>query len=305
MELRQLKTFVTIAKQGSFVQTADALGYAQSTITNHIQNLENEMGVRLFERLGHRICLTAQGKALLSYAEQVIKLTSEAGKVIANPDVPQGVLTIGTNESLGTYRLPTLLQAYRKAYPKVEMVLKFVNCDAIYDDIRNNRIDVGVIINNKVWEYDLIAEDISREQMLFLAAPNHPLAQKEKVRPYDLAEICVILTEPGCSYRLTLEKFLKDFRTTPQSILEASSIETIKQLIMLGLGISMLPRFTVEKELAEGQIQPLRWDEPIPNYTVQLLYHKDKWISPTLQAFFQVVRTRQTDDGPATHQLYP
>lgn len=71
MELRQLKTFVTIAKQGSFVQAADALGYAQSTITNHIQNLENEMGVRLFERLGHRIYLTAQGKALLPYVEQV------------------------------------------------------------------------------------------------------------------------------------------------------------------------------------------------------------------------------------------
>lgn len=292
MEFRQLKTFATIAKLGSFVQAADALGYAQSTITNHIQTLENEIGVRLFERLGHRVILTAQGKSLLPYAEQVIKLTSEAAKVVANPDIPQGSLTIGTNESLGTYRLPALLQAYRKAYPKVEMILKFVNCDAICDDIRKNKMDVGVIINNKVWENDLIVEDISSEQMLFLADPHHPLAQKEKVRPYDLAETCVILTEPGCSYRLTMEKIFKDFRITPQSILEASSIETIKQLIMLGLGISILPRFTVEKELAEGRIHAVQWDEPIPDYAVQLLYHKDKWISPTLQAFFQVVSRR-------------
>jgi DNA-binding transcriptional LysR family regulator len=292
MEFRQLKTFTAIAKLGSFVQAADTLGYAQSTITNHIQTLENEMGVRLFERLGHRVVLTSQGKSLLPYAEQIMKLTSEAAKVVANPEIPQGTLSIGTNESLGTYRLPPLLQAYRKAYPKVELILKFVNCDAICDSIRKNEVDVGVIINNKIWENDLIAEVVSREQMLFLAEPNHPLASKEKVQPYDLAETCVILTEPGCSYRLTMEKIFRDFKAAPQSILETSSIETIKQLIMLGLGISMLPRFTVEKELAEGRIHAVQWDGQISDYTVQLLYHKDKWMSPALQAFFQVMRFR-------------
>jgi DNA-binding transcriptional LysR family regulator len=291
MEFRQLKTFATIARLGSFVQAADALGYAQSTITAHIQALENETKVRLFERLGHRVELTAQGKLLLPYAEQVIKLTSEAAKVLANPDIPQGPLTIGTAESFGTYRLPALLQVYRRINPKVELILKFVNCDAICDDIRKNKIDVGLIINNKVWEKDLVVEDISSEQMLIVAAPDHPLSQKGRVMPLDFAETCVVLTEPGCSYRLTLEQIFKEFRTTPQSILEASSIETIKQLIMLGLGASMLPRFTIEKELAEGRICAVQWGGPTFDYKVQLLYHKDKWISPVLQALFQVVHS--------------
>lgn len=294
LDFRLLKTFITITSLGSFVQAADALGYAQSTITNHIQSLENEMGVRLFERLGHRISLTAHGKALLPYAEQIVKLTNEAVKLAATHDIPQGGLTIGTNESLGAYRLPALLQTYRESYPKVELILKFANCDNICDDIRNNKIDVGVIINNKVLENDLIVEDISGEKMLFLAASSHPLAQKETVTPYDLAETCVILTEPGCSYRLTLEKILRDFRTTPQSSLEASSIETIKQLVMLGLGIAMLPRFTVEKELAESRICPISWDGPHPDYTMQLIYHKDKWQSPALKVFFQAVRCLST-----------
>ncbi|SMD15301.1 LysR family transcriptional regulator [Sporomusa malonica] len=295
MELRQLKTFATIAKLGSFVQAADKLGYAQSTITNHIRIFENEMGVRLFERLGHRVILTDQGKSLLPYAEQVIKLTSEMTKIVANPDIPQGTLTIGTNESLGTYRLPELLQEYRRVYMEVEIILKFVNCDAICDDIRQNKIDVGVIINNKVWEKDIIVEDISREQMLFLAASNHPLAKKKRVKTSDLVETCVILTEPGCSYRSTIQKIFEDLRIIPQSILEASSIETIKQLIMHGLGISMLPRFTVEKELNEGRIYTIGWDEPIPNYAVQVLYHKDKWISPTLNAFLNMMRNSYWD----------
>lgn len=290
MELRQLKTFAVIAKLGSFVQAADMLGYAQSTITNHIQILESEMGVRLFERLGHRIMLTNQGKSLLPYAEQVIKLTSEALEITANPDIPRGKLTIGTGESLGTYRLPGAFQTYRRAYPKVEMILKFANCTTIGDSIRTNEIDVGIIISDKIMGDDLIVEDISNEQMLFLAAADHPLAYKEMVTPHDLAETCIILTEPGCSYRLSVEKILKDFRVSPQSFLEASSIETIKQLIMLGLGISMLPRFTVEKELAEGRIHAIRWNGPIPNYQVQMLHHKDKWISPTLQTFLDSMR---------------
>lgn len=290
MELRQLKTFVLIAKLGSFVQAADILGYAQSTITNHIQILENEIGVKLFERLGHRIMLTNQGKSFLPYAEQVVQLTSEALKVVANPDVPQGKLIIGTSESLGTYRLPGVLQAYRKSYPKVEMILKFANCSTICDSIQRNEIDVGVIINDKVNGSDFVVENISDEQMLFLTAPDHHLVNQEMVTPSDLAETCVILTEQGCSYRLTLEKILKDFRVLPQSFLEASSSEAIKQLIMLNLGISMLPKFIVDKELAEGRIHAIQWNGPIPHYQIQMLYHKDKWISPAIQAFLEMTR---------------
>ncbi len=290
MEFRQLKTFAVIAKLGSFVLAADRLGYAQSTITNHIQILENELGARLFERLGHRIMLTNQGKSLLPYAEQVIKLTSEALEMVADPDVPKGKLTIGVSESLGTYRLPRLLQNYRKAYPKVEMILKFANCSTICDSIRRNETDIGLIINERLAAGDLIVENISAEQMLFLAAADHPLARKKEVIPDDLEKTCVILTEPGCSYRLTVEKILRDFRVVPQSFLEASSIEAIKQLIMLGLGISMLPRFAVKKELKEKKIQAVRWGGPIPNYLVQMLYHKDKWISPALQTFLDTTR---------------
>ncbi len=288
MEFRQLKTFVVIAKLGSFVQAADRLGYAQSTITNHIQTLENEIGVRLFERLGHRVMLTDQGRSFLPYAKQVLKLTSEALEVIANPAVPNGKLTIGTNETLGTYRIPKLLQAYRTAYPEVEMILKFSNCNRICDYIRKNEIDVGLIITDKIADADLVVEDISCEQMFFLAAPDHPIALKKIVKPSDLAEACIILTESGCSYRLAIEKILKDFRISPLSFLEASSVELIKQLLILGMGISMLPGFAVEKELAESQMRIICWHGPIPKFQVQMLHHKNKWKSQALQAFLEM-----------------
>lgn len=289
MELRQLKTFATIAGLGSFAQAADALGYAQSSVTTHIQTLEAEMNVKLFERLGHRVELTQQGKALLPYAEQILKLASEALAITANSAIPQGTLTLGTNESLGTYRLPKLLEMYRREYPQVELVLKFSNCEKICEDLRQNKIDAALIINNKTWGNDIVSGNISQEKMVFIATPNHSLAQKTSIVPEDLAETGVILTEPGCSYRQTLEQLLKNSRVTPQSTLEANSIETIKQLAILGMGVSLLPCFAVEKELSEGRLVALPWANPISDFYVQLLYHRDKWLSPTLKSFFQVV----------------
>jgi DNA-binding transcriptional LysR family regulator len=298
MEVRQLKTFATIARLASFVQAAEELGYAQSTITSHIQALENELGVRLFERLGHTIRLTGPGRALLPYAEQVTRLVAEALEIAAHPDVPQGTLTIGTGESLGTYRLPGLLRTYRAAFPQVELALKFANCGAVREALRDNGLDVGLIISERTADADLIVEELSAETMLFLAAPDHPLARKSRVRPEDLGESCLILTEPGCSYRATVTKILQDFRVTPLSLLEASSIEAIKQLIMIGMGVAMLPQFSVAAELAEGRIRALSWAGPVPGYSVQLLHHKDKWRSPALRSFWDTARRYWRDPQP-------
>jgi DNA-binding transcriptional LysR family regulator len=137
---------------------------------------------------------------------------------------------------------------------------------------------------------DLVSEVLSEEPMLFLTAPDSLPALKGRFTIHNLAETCVILTEPGCSYRLMLEKIIGDCGVTPQSYLEAGSTEAIKQLIMLGMGISMLPRFAVEKKLTKGRICAVPWKGSDFHGQVQMLYHKDKWISPTLQAFLDTTR---------------
>lgn len=113
MDFRQLTTFVTIAKLQSFSLAAQDLDYAQSTITTQIQLLEKELGVKLFERLGHRITLTSKGSRLLPFAEQILKLTSEAKDAMEDSGLPRGTLTVGAVESLCVMRLPKLLKAYR------------------------------------------------------------------------------------------------------------------------------------------------------------------------------------------------
>lgn len=288
MDLRQLKTFLCIAKMGSFVQAAQYLGYTQSTVTTQIKNLESHLGIKLFDRLGHKIALTSEGKTFKTYAERIIKLADEAKEAVTPKAPPNGTIILGTNESLSTYKIPALLQSYRQNYPAVELILKFENCNTIRDCIRNNDIDIALIINRKVEDPDFIVKCLSIEPMLFITAPNHPLAKKT-ISAQDFLQTCLILTEPGCSYRSTIESLLNNSGITPRSNMEVNSIESIKQLVMLGLGISMLPRFSVEKELQSGQLAIAKHNLQLPIFMTQLILHKSKWISPALQAFITTV----------------
>jgi DNA-binding transcriptional LysR family regulator len=292
MELRQLATFVTIAKTKKFNQAAELLNYAQSTVTTHIQALETELGVKLFERFGHHISLTREGKALFSYAEQILTLVDEAKEIVSFSEIPKGTLVIGTGESLSTYRLPSILQEYRHNYPQVEIILKFSTCSNLRDLIRMNEVDVGLFIDREITEPEFVVEILSREPMYFVAAPHHALAQRKEVIPQDLDNEYLILTEPGCSFRATIESILHECNVKPRSILEASSIESIKQFVMHDFGITMLPHFTIESEIANNRLVVLNWQEHVSDYMIQLVYHKNKCISPTLFSFLQAVKEK-------------
>lgn len=290
MEFRQLQALVAIAQAGSFVQAAQDLGYAQSTITAQIQGLEAELGVRVFERLGRRVFLTAEGENLLPYAEKILQLAVQGKEAAQATGEPRGRLVIGSGESLSTYRLPPLFRDFRSRYHQVEVALKFSNCCLMRELIRKNEVDLGILIDQKVTDPDLYTELLSQEDMIFLVSPGHPLAMEKGVGPNQLADQCIILTEPGCSFRRTFETILREAGITSRSTLEVNSLESIKQFVGLGLGVAMLPRFTAATELAEGRIVSLNWAGPMPEYYVQAVYHKDKWLSPTLQVFLKLVR---------------
>ncbi|WP_238885361.1 LysR family transcriptional regulator [Clostridium sp. YIM B02551] len=288
MDLKQLKSFVTICKLQSFTGAADELGYAQSTITTQIKLLENELEVKLFERIGKNISLTHQGKKLLPYAKQMLKMSAEIKDVITNDSVPSGVLTIGAAESLCVLRLPEILKKYRSLYPKVEISLKFGSCSEFRHFLRDNIIDVAFSLGTKIEGSDFVTEIVSSEEMLLLTAPGHKLINKKNVYPKDIENEQLILTEVGCSYRAVFENMLGSYNIKPNLILETGSVQAIKQFTMSGLGISLLPRVAVEEELAQGRLVKLNWAINDFGIVSQVIYHKDKWVSPALKAFLEL-----------------
>ncbi|MFZ5969920.1 MAG: LysR family transcriptional regulator [Bacillota bacterium] len=289
MDHKQLKTFLTIVRLQSFTLAAQNLNYAQSTVTTQIQLLEKEFGVRLFERLGHNISLTPEGKRLLPLAEQILKLSNDAKSVINNSDVPSGTLSIGAVESLCVMRLPKILKEYRLRYPTVELVLKFGNSTDFLRFLKENTIDMAFFLEKKITEEDFITELEFPEPMVLLSSPEHPFAQKESIFPEDLAGEPLILTETGCSYRALLENMLMQYEIKPRSVIETGNVQLIKQLAMSGLGITLLPLVAVEEECIQQRLVRLNWKGPTFELLTQVLYHKNKWISPPLKAFIELM----------------
>lgn len=290
MELRQLNTFVTIARLHSFTRAAEVLGYVQSSVTTQIQLLEQELDTRLFERLGRSISLTSEGQKFLPYAKRILSLSTEAKTAISGSDTPRGSLTVGAVESLCILRLPELIKEYRNRFPEVELSLKFGNSSDFYRFLRDNTIDVAFFLDQKIEAADLVTEFEFPEPIVLLTVPGHHLAGKKEVYPQDFLNEPFILTETGCCYRAAFENILNTHGIQLRPVLETGSVQAIKQLAVSGLGITLLPKAAVEEELAQKRLVVLNWVGPDLEIMTQVIYHRDKWKSAALKAFLDIMK---------------
>ncbi|HJV46108.1 MAG TPA: LysR family transcriptional regulator [Bacillota bacterium] len=290
MEIKQLQTFWVLAQELSFTKTALKLNYAQSSVSAQIQGLEAEFGTLLFERIGKRITLTQSGVRLKRYAGEILRLVDET--LIAVPDVcePSGAITIGAVESLCTYRLSPILGQYRSLYPKVELIFRTGICSDLRKEVSNGSLDTALTLEPIVSLDTLVCEPLLREPMLVVTQPNHPLVHYKQVRPMDLEGETILVTEPGCSYRVMFERILAEAGIKNPMKIEFASLEAIKQCAMAGLGIAVLPEVAVVKEIEHQQLIPLHWDGPEFKIVTQMWWHKDKWISPALSAFLEMTK---------------
>lgn len=247
MENKALRTFLTIARLQSFTLAAKHLNYAQSTVTFQIQSLENELGVQLFERLGHSITLTLAGKRLVPYAEQLLRLSEDARHVVKDSETPRGTLAIGAVESLCIKRVPELLKQYRLLYPEVEISVRFGTCSDFLRFLKENVIDVAFLLEPKIVEEDVTLKWESPEPLVLLASPEHALAGRTQITPEDLAAEPLILTEIGCSYRLLFENILLQHGIKPHPVIETGNVYLIKQFAMSGIGVTLLLRLQLRK----------------------------------------------------------
>lgn len=282
MEFRQLNTFITVADMNSFTQAAYILGYTQPTVTSQIQLLESELGIRLFERIRKNISLTYEGEKFLIYARQIVNLCEEAKNTVKDHPVPKGVVTIGALESLCTTRIHNLLKEFHHKFPDIEIILKTIKSTEYQDLLLDNQIDIAFCLERMITSSDFIVELAMPESLVLLSEPNHPLAKSPSVYPENIADYLLILAEEGCSYRRTILSILSDCGLTPKSIMEIGSIQAMKQLAISGLGIILLPKVTVEEELSKGHLVELNWCGPSFEFFTQVIYHEDKWMSPTL-----------------------
>lgn len=292
MEIKQLITFIEAAESLHFTRTAKKLAFAQSSVTAHIKALEAYVGTALFERLGKKIYLTEAGRTFKLYAEQIVALDLEMKVKLSGTTEPAGTLIIGAQESQCTYRLTPILKAFKRQYPKVELVFKPAHSHKMArESLLEGILDLAFITDTSADSDSVVSERLIKEDVVLVTSSDHvSLGGKAVVSPVDLKDETFLLAEQGCSYREFLEKWFASADHHIRHKIEFGSIETIKQCVTTGLGLAILPQMAVEKELSLGLLAVLRWKPPIDSIYTHIVWHKDKQMTPPLQAFIEQTR---------------
>ncbi|HGE5780123.1 MULTISPECIES: LysR family transcriptional regulator [Bacillus] len=291
MEIKQLITFKTAAENLNFTQTAKILNFAQSSVTAQIKALEAELGTALFERLGKRLFLTEAGRKFQLYANKMIALSYEAKMVVQDQEKSSGTLVIGAQESQCTYRLPSILKEFKTKFPQIRLIFKPAHSnEAVKEQLMEGKLDLAFILDTCKIEDVLHVESLIQEELKIVVCPNHPLLKNPIISTKDLESETLLLTELGCSYRTIFEELFRAEGVYPVNKIEFVSVEAIKQCVIAGLGIAILPAMVVEKEIQEGTIGELTMENTIDPIFTQIAWHKDKWITAPLQQFIDVTK---------------
>jgi DNA-binding transcriptional LysR family regulator len=282
--LRQLKIFEAVARHLSFSRAAEELHLTQPAVSMQVQALEDQAGLPLTEQAGKKVRLTAAGEEVARQARRIAEQLREAGEALAAlKGVEAGRLKIGV-VSTAKYFAPSLLAEFRRRHPGVEIQLTVSNRGTVVRHLAENDIDLA-IMGTPPSEFDTVAKVFAEHPLVFIAAPDHPLAGKRRIDPRQLADETLLFRESGSGTRGALERFLAEHQVSVGATMELGSNETIKQAVMAGLGISFLSEHTIGLERAVGRLVKLNVVGTPVNRQWRLVYRTDKRLMPAATAF--------------------
>ena len=266
VELRHIYTFQAIVKEGSFLRAAEKLMYAQSTITLHIQQLEAELGVKLFIRQGKKVQLTEAGRSLQEQADSLVARATALQETMFNLVAGEaGHVRVGAIEPTASLRLPQILVPFCQERPHIHLTIEVGNTRVISQRVASGELDIGICSLPEA-HLGLDFEPLFTEQMALLLPQQHSLATQPTIHIQDLKGQRLLLNERGCAYREVIERTLQRYRVNPYSGLEIGSLETIKHAVQHGLGLAIVPRAVVTplpEQTAQREIEGIQLSLPI------------------------------------------
>lgn len=290
MELKNLRTFQAVVDLGSYQKAADALGYTQSTVTVQIQQLEEELGVPLFQRIGRRMVLTQVGEQALAQTRELLMAADRLSAVGQESRTPSGTLRVDMVETLLCYQMQPVIQAFRSQAPQVRLIIRSRNCLQIPKNLQDGVCDLGIGYDMGPRQDLLHTESIRQCEIVLLAAPDLP--SPDFSSPHQRKSISLITDEPDSLFRRQLEQYFLEKDIVLDETIELWSIETIKRCVMSHLGFTFLPRFVAKEELADGRLVEL--SAPISGIRNPVLcaWHKKHWVTPAMDLFLRLLREK-------------
>ena len=263
---RRLQVFHTVARLLSFTKAAEELHMTQPAVTFQVRQREEQFNTRLFDRTHNRISLTDAGKRVFEYGERIFQLYNEMDNSVREltGDI-SGVLILGASTTIAEYMLPVLLGDFKAKHPEVTIRLKVANTDGIVSQVENNEIDLGVVeapVNNK----NLVVEECRTDHLVLIVPPGHELANEKSVSLTRIVDYPFICREEGSGTREVMIESMQTAGINPSDLriaMELGSLEAIKGAVESGMGVSILSKATLIKELKLGTLVAIDIDPPI------------------------------------------
>lgn len=294
MEFKYLQTFETIIEEGSFTKAAEKLNYTQSTITFQVGQLEKELSVKLFEKVGRRMILTKAGEQLYPYVNDVLASMGRLHCFRNDLAEYKGTLRIGAGETLLCYQLPPILKKFHECAPNTKLFLQSMNCYDIRNELLEGTLDIGVFYENVGGFGDnLITFPFGSYAMTLVASPEIKREYPDFITPNQNISLPLIINEQNCIFRQIFEQYLQKKSIILDHTIELWSIPTIKNLVKNSVGISYLPTFSVENELNSGELVEIKTELTDAQISAVCGYNTNKWVSPAMELFTQLIQNHQ------------
>ena len=294
LTLRQLKVFEAVARHLNFTRAAEELHLTQPAVSMQVKQLEDSLGVALFEQLGKRVHLTEAGTEVLGYARTITQQLDELEGVLNRmKGLGGGRLRISV-ATTANYFIPTLLGTFSRRYPDVTVTLDVTNRETLLRQLAENTVDL-VVMGQPPDEADVEAEAFMDNPLVIVAPTDHPLARKKKIPLSRLQEETFLVRESGSGTRIAMERFFNERGMRLKTGMEVGSNEAIKQSVQAGLGLGLLSRATIEQELALRRLAVLDVaDFPIMRHWF-VVHRKGKRLSAAAEAFKQFMLKESTE----------
>ena len=290
MNIEQITAFHKVASTGSFTRAARELFVTQPAVSQEIKALEASLGIKLFDRSGKNVRMTAEGEVLLSYVHRLFALHEEMESLFGrSKNLQHGQIKLGSTALMGTYFLPKIIGRFNRRYPGIEIDLQMGNSDQVMHLVLEGMVDLGfsgMTTNHARLESILIHQ----ERMIMVASPRHPLSAR-KISLDDISETPFIWREKGTQTRKLIEKwFLRQLRGHyPRKSIELQNMEAAKRMVEEGYGITVVPEAAVKREISAGWLKPLQVEGLNVLNSYYLVFLKSRKLTSAAEAFRKMI----------------
>jgi DNA-binding transcriptional LysR family regulator len=309
LSLRQLEVFLAVARAKSFRGAAEVLHLSQPALSQHVAELERELGARLFDRLRRTVALTEAGRILEDHALRLFATLTSAREAIAElGGLKRGSLLVGASTTPGIYVLPAIVATFQQRYPGITLNLQIANSAVIEDRIRANEIDLGVVGGHALHPGEECLASGLDDELVVIVPADHPWARRREIAPVLLAGQRLLVREEGSATRQVAERALQRAGVGVGASMELGHTEAIKQAVMAGLGVALVSIHAVRGDVASGRLRALRLKGMRIRRHFHMIHNEARMLSASARAFLDLLdagRTRMAEPSGRQRRPHP